>query len=92
VVFVHGVTGDPLGTWVQGDVSGKFLDPTYIFDLSLSLSLCYDNPYFCSIYPTIVWPRDWLPQDVPEARVLSIGFELFLSKVCTKIRGFYFVV
>lgn len=28
----------------------------------------------------VVWPRDWLPLDVGRIRVLSVGFELFLSR------------
>jgi hypothetical protein len=28
----------------------------------------------------VVWPRDWLPNDVKRIRVLSVGFELFLSR------------
>lgn len=28
----------------------------------------------------VVWPRDWLPHDLGRIRVLSVGFELFLSR------------
>ena len=29
IIFI--IKGDPLGTWVQGDASGAFLDPTFVF-------------------------------------------------------------
>ena len=28
----------------------------------------------------VIWPRDWLPSDVPNVRIISIGFRTFLSK------------
>jgi hypothetical protein len=28
----------------------------------------------------ICWPQQWLPMDVPNCRVISIGYDIFLSK------------
>eukprot|EP01113_Clastostelium_recurvatum_P006291 TRINITY_DN12852_c0_g1_i10.p1 TRINITY_DN12852_c0_g1~~TRINITY_DN12852_c0_g1_i10.p1 ORF type:complete len:209 (-),score=35.39 TRINITY_DN12852_c0_g1_i10:484-1110(-) len=65
IVFVHGVTGHPLTTWVnsmhrlqEGDVDG---------------SIMLEDASVC-------WPRDWLPHDFPHARILSVGYEVYLSK------------
>jgi hypothetical protein len=27
----------------------------------------------------VSWPRDWLPKDLPNSRVLSVGYDIFLS-------------
>jgi pimeloyl-ACP methyl ester carboxylesterase len=33
-----------------------------------------------SMESTVCWPRDWLPKDIPSARVISVGYDIFLSK------------
>lgn len=29
---------------------------------------------------TVCWPRDWLSKEFPNARIITVGFDLFLSK------------
>eukprot|EP01127_Copromyxa_protea_P014926 TRINITY_DN4230_c0_g1_i1.p1 TRINITY_DN4230_c0_g1~~TRINITY_DN4230_c0_g1_i1.p1 ORF type:complete len:390 (+),score=43.12 TRINITY_DN4230_c0_g1_i1:176-1171(+) len=54
IIFVHGVTGCPKGTWRWG-------------------------PEMSDSTKQGCWASDWLPVDFPSSRIISIGYEIFLS-------------
>jgi len=56
VVFIHGLTGDPIGTWTVGNskIKNQKQTPNHLIQC---------------------WPRDWLPEDIPSVRILSVGYE-----------------
>lgn len=58
------------------------------------------------ISESICWPRDWLPKDIPDSRIISVGYDIFLSKwfgealpiqqqsleIIKKLKVFYFIL
>jgi hypothetical protein len=79
IVFIHGVTGHPLNTWESLILSNNKRETLYDWTPNLS-----GDPVMKTNKPApqpqeIIWPRDWLPLDIPNARILSVGYDLFLS-------------
>src|SRR6202000_2791679 len=72
VVLLHGVTGNPFGTWVLSPSSGAGVNEQSLQSITES----EQEPDFSST----VCPRDWLPQDFPRVRVLTVGYEMELSR------------
>jgi hypothetical protein len=61
IVFVHGLRGGPYGTWRVGP-------PPDDADAAAASGAARRRAR------APLWPADWLTADVPEARVLSLGF------------------
>ncbi|KAK5662498.1 hypothetical protein OQA88_8410 [Cercophora sp. LCS_1] len=80
IVFVHGFTGHPERTWTNK--KGNRLDananeeddaaqpPSKTRKLNFLL-----QPGRCSPAHAVFWPRDLLPQSIPDARVLTYGYD-----------------
>lgn len=74
VVFIHGVTGDPFQTWRV--LSEKDKDIVNVFESNFPVEgSVHANPN-----QIVCWPRDWLPQEFPNARIISVGYEIHFSK------------
>jgi pimeloyl-ACP methyl ester carboxylesterase len=67
IVLIHGITGDPFGTWRVLKDEDK-------------LSLLVDPPSQNSDPNLEVWPRDWIPETFPNCRIISVGYEMHYSK------------
>lgn len=73
IIFVHGVTGDPKGTWRYGP---EMPDPAqYVPRNDISLHAIREG----------CWASDWIPEDFPSSRVLSIGYEVRMWSTKTKV-------
>ncbi|XP_014678951.1 PREDICTED: protein SERAC1-like, partial [Priapulus caudatus] len=78
VVFVHGLLGGPFKTWRQGKrepvaASGPVSAEPLVADDDGAEDMKNDAGY------TECWPKDWLPQDFPNVRVLMVGYDTYLS-------------
>eukprot|EP01114_Cavostelium_apophysatum_P016720 TRINITY_DN4813_c0_g1_i2.p1 TRINITY_DN4813_c0_g1~~TRINITY_DN4813_c0_g1_i2.p1 ORF type:complete len:967 (-),score=177.73 TRINITY_DN4813_c0_g1_i2:15-2915(-) len=121
VVFIHGVSGDPFGTWIKRDPgTAVTIDLVDLSEIEIPFSLPFEAPQFPwhllngirkkdnakektplliadvaegevenskvvkpekpATSTTIIWPRDWLPESFPNARILSVGYDLSLSR------------
>ncbi|XP_062600603.1 TBC1 domain family member 2B-like, partial [Saccostrea cucullata] len=68
VVFVHGLLGGPFKTWRQQD--RKMPDKDNVAEGPASVR---KGTY------TFCWPKDWLSNDVPFVRILSVEYDTNLS-------------
>lgn len=83
VVFIHGLVGSVFKSWRQGSIvldefgqqhsSGATVPTTEL--------LPDDSPVEgpSRSLNTRCWPKDWLPEDVPEVRVLAVDYPTALS-------------
>jgi hypothetical protein len=89
IVFVHGFNGHPERTWThkEGDAKhanrGDDMDllgpPSKIRKLNpFSKSLQNDGSAWAPVY----WPRDLIPETVPNARVLTYGYDTHIRHWC----------
>ena len=89
IVFVHGFNGHPERTWThkEGDAKhanrGDDMDllgpPSKIRKLNpFSNSLQNDGSARAPVY----WPRDLIPETVPNARVLTYGYDTHIRHWC----------
>ncbi|KAK5660350.1 hypothetical protein OQA88_12891 [Cercophora sp. LCS_1] len=86
VVFVHGFTGSPTKTWThkKGDASdGRDASnddttsgepPSKSRKVSFSLPIRHRSPK-PELERPVFWPRDLLPKTLPDARVLTYGYD-----------------
>eukprot|EP01133_Synstelium_polycarpum_P005296 gene5296-6139_t len=65
IVFIHGMSGHPFTTWVTSLTRPG--EPDEQFDQ-------VDESTF------VCWPKSWIPLDFPKCRVISIGYDVFMSK------------
>ncbi|KAG8530141.1 uncharacterized protein KY384_005624 [Bacidia gigantensis] len=82
IIFVHGLRGHPLETWTSSlpsTIKSKF---SYLQNIRLfrSISSLFSNGQEKRVF----WPRDFLAEDIPQARVWTFGYnadvvELFLA-------------
>ncbi|KAI5920506.1 hypothetical protein F4810DRAFT_416062 [Camillea tinctor] len=77
VVFIHGFTGHPERTWSQknGRVIGQEQDeepPAKIRKIN-PFSRSHENR--SNLRTSVYWPRDLLPDTLPNARVLTYGYD-----------------
>ncbi|XP_048746791.2 protein SERAC1-like [Ostrea edulis] len=68
LVFVHGLLGGPFKTWRQQD--RNVVDKNEMSDIQESVR---NGTY------TFCWPKDWLAEDVPFVRILSVEYDTNLS-------------
>jgi hypothetical protein len=71
--------------WTDKYADGLYLlhqDPGAKYDIVLIHGVTGDayGTWVQEEHEDVVWPREWLPRDVGRIRVLSVGFELFLSR------------
>lgn len=75
VIFIHGIKGALEKTWTQG---GWGLTTLQILNLkdekSTTWKVNIQDEDAKSRNSKICWPRDWLPQDCPYARVIAINY------------------
>ncbi|GAM27727.1 hypothetical protein SAMD00019534_109030 [Acytostelium subglobosum LB1] len=64
LIFIHGVNGHPFTTWANTPVAP---DSTPLPEAAIDES------------KLVCWPKDWIPQDFPKARVITVGYDIFLS-------------
>ncbi|KAL8792151.1 MAG: hypothetical protein Q9195_005247 [Heterodermia aff. obscurata] len=79
IVFVHGFTGHPVRTWThnKGDVSQSSHDESEVSEpppKKPKLNL-FSKSRQESGQTSIYWPEDLVPSTVPEARVLTYGYD-----------------
>lgn len=74
LVFIHGVTGDPIQTWRSMTESGEIVT-VMENNIPVEATSIESNPN-----DVICWPRDWLPKEFPNARIISVGYEIHLSR------------
>ncbi|KAL2004105.1 hypothetical protein VTN02DRAFT_325 [Thermoascus thermophilus] len=81
IVFVHGFTGHPERTWTHkrgGAAHGYEYDdegverPTKLRRLGLHLKSSQEKH---TAHKAVYWPRDLVPLTVPNARVLTFGYD-----------------
>lgn len=65
IVFVHGLLGGPFKTWRQED--RRHTEPDFV----VTDTVKQDHTFF--------WPKDWLAKDVPNVRVVNVGYETELT-------------
>lgn len=81
VVFVHGFTGSPDKTWThRGGNNGHHTDdrdepPPKVRRLH---SPFQSRSNAAASTPPVFWPRDLLPRTIPDARVLTYGYDTHL--------------
>ncbi|KAG8196298.1 hypothetical protein JTE90_023850 [Oedothorax gibbosus] len=75
VIFVHGLLGATFWTWRQHDSMKEYKKE----ENKLPDSNKQPNS---KIYPqyTYCWPKDWLPTDFPNARIISVDYNSSVSK------------
>ncbi|KAF6208663.1 hypothetical protein GE061_017121 [Apolygus lucorum] len=74
IIFIHGIKGALDKTWTQG-----LWQLASLKVLNLKEEKTWEIPSSHDKSPPthekkICWPRDWLPQDLPSARIISIGY------------------
>lgn len=75
--FVHGLSGHPIKTWsIEPQKQNKKLALTRLFKRDKGVGLS-DAPNSTSVF----WPRDLLPEDVPNVRIISYGYESEVLKM-----------
>lgn len=93
IIFVHGIQGHPKRTWAtktnqksyhlpsrsrfQGQISKVFRDPTA---RAASQTQIYGTADARASHESVFWPRDLLPMDCSEARILTWGYESHVSR------------
>ncbi|KAK4152536.1 hypothetical protein C8A00DRAFT_44431 [Chaetomidium leptoderma] len=75
IVFVHGFTGSPDKTWThkRGDIDCSEPPPKF---QKLRSVFQPRSPHLEST--AVFWPRDLLPKTIPDARVLTYGYDTHL--------------
>ena len=80
IVFIHGVTGHPLGTWKVGEHGEEEAASMPLQGTSSSSPYSSSTAVDGEEVQAQIWPKDWLSEDFPRSRILSIGYEVQLSK------------
>ncbi|KAK4449170.1 hypothetical protein QBC34DRAFT_406129 [Podospora aff. communis PSN243] len=83
VVFVHGFTGHPERTWTcakggtehaaNDRLQGEGSEPPHKARKLNAFSRAFSSQW--GIKPHVYWPRDLLPLSLPQARVLTFGYD-----------------
>ena len=73
IVFIHGVTGHPLGTWKVGN-------PTDENEAAIPLQGTRAPAAGVEDTAHSIWPKEWLASQFPQTRIMSVGYEVQLSK------------
>ncbi|KAI9740307.1 MAG: hypothetical protein M1834_004885 [Cirrosporium novae-zelandiae] len=73
VVFVHGLQGHPRKTWQCSTASSK----PRTFQLRLTNRSHADDE---ELSDSVYWPADLLPEDYPNFRILSYGYDSHVSR------------
>ncbi|KAI0020841.1 hypothetical protein F4780DRAFT_314222 [Xylariomycetidae sp. FL0641] len=73
VIFIHGFTGHPERTWThkKGDPRSSAEPPPKI----RRLNGVFNNYRRSDQHPSVFWPRDLLPDDLPNARIMTFGYD-----------------
>lgn len=75
IIFIHGIKGALDKTWTQGLWE---LASLKVWNLkeekALEIQSPSSNEKSIINEKKICWPRDWLPQDVPNARIISVSY------------------
>ncbi|KAI9862355.1 MAG: hypothetical protein M1813_004831 [Trichoglossum hirsutum] len=79
IIFVHGFTGHPERTWThqRGDVRYHIDEEERLVEPPTKRQKLgpFSKPCQKALYTAIYWPRDLLPVTVPNARVLTYGYD-----------------
>ncbi|KAI1091145.1 hypothetical protein F5B19DRAFT_285669 [Rostrohypoxylon terebratum] len=82
IVFIHGFTGHPERTWTSKNRSSRYRDDSHETDGSTEPphKIRKFNPFHSShptndTVPTNYWPRDLVPITIPDARILTYGYD-----------------
>lgn len=83
IIFIHGLLGNPIGTW-RAAIENMPATHINTDDTVSTLQHDVDNRVAADeLYNDndveIYWPRDWLSNDLPHARIISIGYNSLLS-------------
>lgn len=81
IVFIHGLQGHPYKTWTyHGNVAEKSTRSEKKFSLKRLLGGKAKSPNRTEQTTiTVYWPRDVLPQDIKNARVMTYGYDSHVS-------------
>jgi hypothetical protein len=71
IVFIHGLQGHPYRTWSCPGGKVKFSIREFF-----SKERLFKLP---DTIPPVYWPRDLLPQDIKDARILTYGYDSHVS-------------
>lgn len=87
-MFVHGFTGHPEKTWVhrrgdarhrdEGDETESAEPPSKVRRLNPFSKLRQDP---CNFQNAVYWPRDLVPVTIPNARILTYGYDTHIRHV-----------
>ncbi|PQE28847.1 Pfs NB-ARC and Ankyrin domain protein [Rutstroemia sp. NJR-2017a BBW] len=79
IIFVHGFTGHPERTWThkKGDGRHKANDDDELAERPSKIRKLnpFSKPRQEDLHTAIYWPRDLIPSTVPNARVLTYGYD-----------------
>ncbi|EFA78747.1 hypothetical protein PPL_08208 [Heterostelium album PN500] len=84
IVFIHGVTGHPFSTWWTTPPSSSATPELVVAgNTNNNNNNNNNNSLPTSIVEatsSICWPQKWIPEDLANVRVISVGYDIFLSQ------------